>query len=103
MPPRKPIGALTSAEMSTSGSVSMIGCQCAVQRTRTTSPKPIPANSSVIHAARTQPARKSRRHAGPLALPGECWTSWAVAVVVVKFDSPLLASLLGRFDKERHE
>src|SRR3954466_181971 len=100
MPARKPIGAETSAETRTSGCVSMIGSQSAAQRTRTTSPKPKPANRRVIQNARTHPApRRCRRHPLPVGL-GAWWTSWAVAVVVTLRSSLLL---LGGLDEERHE
>src|SRR5205807_4298388 len=101
MPARKPIGAVTSAETRTSGCVSMMGCQWAAQRMTTTSPKPNPAKSRVIHAARKNPARKSRRQP-PLVGVGAWWRSWPVAVVV-NAGSSLRARVLGRLDEEGHE
>src|SRR6476646_11894571 len=100
MPARKPIGAETSAETRTSGCGSMIGCQSAAQRTRTTSPKPKPANRRVIQNARIHPApRRCRRHLPWVGL-GAWWTSWPVTVVVTLGSSLLL---LGGLDEELPE
>src|SRR4051812_19968035 len=57
MPERKPTGAATSSETSTSGCQLRIGCQPPPQRASTTRPKPMPPKRAVIHAARIQPAR----------------------------------------------
>jgi hypothetical protein len=59
----KPSGAATSAETRTTTWVSRIGCQSANQRSSTTMPKPIAPKSTVIHAARIQPAPRSNRRA----------------------------------------
>src|SRR5215467_11368928 len=104
MPARKPIGAATSAETRTSGSVRRIGCQPAPQRTSTTIPKPIPPKRTNIQAPRRSPGpRNSRRTPPPVGL-GAWWISWAVAVVIFSLVSGSLATrFLGRLDEERHE
>src|SRR4051812_9965729 len=103
MPARKPTGAVTSAETSTSGSVRRIGCQLAPQRMRTTIPKPIPPKRTNIQAPRRSPGPRSSRRQPPVGL-GACWRSWAAAVVVTLRSFLLLVTrFLRRLDEERDE
>src|SRR6266496_6718473 len=93
MPPRKPSGAATSSEMRMIGGVSRIGCQLPHHRSRTTMPKPIAAKSTLIHAARIQPAPRSSRRALPRVGGSGACVRWSAVAAVTSSVSPLLARL----------